>query len=129
MGKADLAALEYFIGSDSEAGEEGLCLGQTKVLLAVVEEDAEEVHCLGEQIVGLNLRYYDGLDWQDSWDASAGGRLPQAVEITLAVCESRKLLSEEGGLQEVPTRKLITAVALPTQAREMPALSSSSGAI
>lgn len=120
VGEADLTALEYFIDTGGEAGEEGLSLSQTRVLLAVVEEEAEQVCRLGAQIVGLNLRYFDGLDWQDSWDASAKGALPRAVEITVAVRESGKRPAGQQALEEEATRKFTTAVALPAQAREIP---------
>ncbi|MGD0094284.1 MAG: type II secretion system protein GspJ [Planctomycetota bacterium] len=42
----------------------------------------EQVLCRGVKL--FNLRYYDGTDWQDSWDSSGQGDiLPNAVEVTL----------------------------------------------
>lgn len=44
----------------------------------------EEVLCGG--VKSLNLRYYDGYDWQDEWDsADKDNALPKAVEISIAL--------------------------------------------
>ena len=110
VGVCDLTEVEYFIGDDEEAGERGLCR-RPKVLLAAVAEDEEAAASLAEQIVGLNLRYFGGLDWEDSWDASAKGGLPQAIEITVWVREGSKSSPAEGSSGEVPTRKFTTVVA------------------
>lgn len=41
----------------------------------------EEVLCRG--VGGFNLRYFDGTNWQDSWDSTQENTLPAAVEVTL----------------------------------------------
>ncbi len=44
----------------------------------------EEVLCSG--VRSLNLRYYDGSDWEDEWDSSDNDNgLPRAVEITIVL--------------------------------------------
>jgi prepilin-type N-terminal cleavage/methylation domain-containing protein len=43
-----------------------------------------EVICRG--VAGFNLRYYDGTQWQDSWDSTQlSDELPTAVEVTLTL--------------------------------------------
>ena len=42
----------------------------------------DEVLC--RHVASFNLRYYDGTDWQDSWDSTQqSNELPVAVEVTL----------------------------------------------
>ena len=44
-----------------------------------------EVESVQPEIVSLNIRYFDGVDWLDSWDARADGILPRAVEVTIGI--------------------------------------------
>jgi prepilin-type N-terminal cleavage/methylation domain-containing protein len=55
----------------------------TANLLAQVEEQPyEEVVCRG--VRSLNLRYWDGLTWQDNWDSTTiDNNIPSAVEVTI----------------------------------------------
>ena len=41
-----------------------------------------------DYVAGLNLRYFDGDDWVDTWDMDEEGHLPGAVEITLTVTDA-----------------------------------------
>jgi prepilin-type N-terminal cleavage/methylation domain-containing protein len=54
-------------------------------LLAQVDQQPdEEVIC--RHVWSFNLRYYDGLQWQDSWDSTVNSNtLPAAVEVTLEI--------------------------------------------
>jgi type II secretory pathway pseudopilin PulG len=38
---------------------------------------------LAPEVTALTFRYFDGIDWTDSWDSRAMERLPNAVEVTL----------------------------------------------
>jgi hypothetical protein len=40
---------------------------------------------LADEVVGLEFRYFDGLDWLTDWDSDALGGLPKAVEILLTI--------------------------------------------
>ena len=56
----------------------------TNLLAPSSPEPIEEVLCRG--VKSFNLGYFDGYEWQDSWDSvSQGDVLPQAVEITLTI--------------------------------------------
>lgn len=46
------------------------------------EEDVVEV---AQDVVFLNLRYYDSGEWRDVWDSSQVRKLPPAVEVTVYV--------------------------------------------
>ena len=55
----------------------------SRYLLATrVEEPEPEVICRG--VRELDLKYHDGIDWQDSWDAATrDNTLPLAVGVTM----------------------------------------------
>jgi prepilin-type N-terminal cleavage/methylation domain-containing protein len=66
---------------------------------------AESTELLAVEVKQLAFRYYDGLDWQTSWDSTLMGGLPRAVEILIGVAPIN------GEQEEVPYRLVI---ALPT---------------
>jgi len=43
---------------------------------------------LVDYVGGLNIRYYDGTDWVDTWDMEEEGSLPRAVELTLTITDA-----------------------------------------
>lgn len=47
---------------------------------------------IAPEVVSLQFRYFDGSAWFDTWDSTAYGALPQAIEVTLGF---RPLLDEE----------------------------------
>ncbi len=54
------------------------------LLPSATPEYHEEILC--RNVASLNLNYYDGYDWLDSWDSTAmEDTLPQAVEITIDI--------------------------------------------
>ena len=66
------------------------------LLRTTVEEPAEEVLCRG--VRSLDLKYFDGTDWQDNWDSAArDNTLPLAVEVTLQLVAEDGTSTDEGG--------------------------------
>jgi prepilin-type N-terminal cleavage/methylation domain-containing protein len=60
----------------------------TNLLSQVAVEGDEEVLCRG--VRSLNLRYYDGLTWQDNWDSTQlENAIPTAVEVVVELERSR----------------------------------------
>ena len=54
----------------------------TNLLAQAEEEPYDEVVCRG--VASLNLRYWDGLTWQDNWDSTTiENNIPSAVEVTI----------------------------------------------
>ena len=54
----------------------------TNLLAQAEEEPYEEVVCRG--VLSFNLRYWDGLTWQDNWDSTQiDNNIPSAVEVTI----------------------------------------------
>lgn len=40
---------------------------------------------LAKEVSGLTFRYFDGINWQESWDSNAMNEMPKAIEITLTL--------------------------------------------
>ena len=47
------------------------------------ESLADDAKILAHEIRGVQFRYFDGQNWQESWDSQAVGNLPHAVEMVL----------------------------------------------
>jgi len=77
--------LSYFIIEDSSTGMHHLMRREDTSL----DDDPLQggiSYEMAEDIRGLNFRYYDGEEWQDSWDSREGdteGKLPYVVEVVL----------------------------------------------
>jgi len=82
-GEMDLANIEYYIDDDEDTDERGLMCRQSPVVDLV--EQQENTLEIAAEIRSLNLRYYDGTDWQDTWDSSGDGVLPLSVEISIGI--------------------------------------------
>lgn len=39
----------------------------------------------GREVAGLQIRYYDGAQWQEVWDSGPVAALPQAIRVTLTL--------------------------------------------
>ncbi|MFG0335101.1 MAG: type II secretion system protein GspJ [Maioricimonas sp. JB049] len=46
---------------------------------------AQAAKILAPEVVYLQFRYFDGIDWLDVWDSQTEGRLPRAIEVTLGL--------------------------------------------
>jgi len=96
-GIGDIRMVEFACEADEE-GEGLLLLRRVSVhLLATrVEEPDEEVLCRG--VRSFDLRYFDGLDWLESWDsAMQDNALPLAIEVTLELLDEDAEGTDEGG--------------------------------
>jgi len=75
----------------------------TNLLATITAEASTEV--VARDIIGINLRYYDGADWLDVWDSSQNDdSLPQAVEVSLTV--SGDVLPDETEPENVTYTKI-----------------------
>ena len=84
VGEYALATIEHFIDDDDATENVGLQRHVLPVAEATVEEELE-VENYASEVKSLNFRYYNGLDWTDSWDSTADGVLPLAVEVTIGL--------------------------------------------
>lgn len=80
---SNIIRVEYELDTDSERNEIVLKRLITRNLLSPSETDPDE-EILCRDIAGMDIAYYDGTDWQDSWDSSEqDGQLPGGVKVTL----------------------------------------------
>ncbi len=82
-GNGEIKSVELSVEVPDGSNDHVLLRRVTRNLLSQIAVDPdEEVICRG--VAGFNLRYYDGMQWQDSWDSSQqDNALPLAVEVTL----------------------------------------------
>ncbi len=90
-------------------GELSLVRRVTRNLLSEVESDPdEEILCRG--VASFNLRYFDGTDWQDTWDSTTvDNTLPTAVEVTIE-------LDRKQADGQMKTNRYINVCAIPCAA-------------
>lgn len=74
----------------------------------------EEGEVLAPEVVGIEFLYFDGIEWLMEWDSEAEGRLPMAVQVTLAVQSSSP---SGGGSLFVPPSSLLPTAMADTQVR------------
>ncbi len=71
---------------------------------------------LAKEVSVLTFRYYDGVNWQESWDSNALNEMPKAVEITLRLRNPEEaadaLAEEEEDLYAVPetTHRMVVPI-------------------
>jgi type II secretion system protein J len=85
--KIDLSRVAYWIEPDLNRPAHGLVRYRQTILSPVTtptphDQDIEE---MAADIVYLNLRYYDGTQWLDTWDSTQSSKLPQSVEVAVHV--------------------------------------------
>ena len=82
--ESDVCMVTIGLGEDDE-GKRALTRNITTNLLASeTPEPKTEVLC--RNVKGLNLRYFDGTDWQDAWDSTQySDSAPLAIEVTLTL--------------------------------------------
>jgi len=86
--ESDLGLTRYYlIGEEEDIAQKGLVRIKNSDLLSAieVEEEEEEAQEIGPNVVFFGLRYYDGSDWQESWDSTLSLTLPLAIEVTLLI--------------------------------------------
>lgn len=91
-----------------DGGEPALRRRVTSRLLATVTPEPVE-QLLSRDVTGLNLRYWDGGAWQDSWNSAAqDAPVPAAVEITLFLRSRGVVASMQPGITtDPPVRRVI----------------------
>jgi prepilin-type N-terminal cleavage/methylation domain-containing protein len=83
----DLSKVYYSIEPDAKKTPHGFVREQPLELMppsGPVHRD-EDIKELAQDVVFVHFRYFDGTDWQTSWDSTQTGSLPKAVEVTVYV--------------------------------------------
>ncbi len=100
-GTGDIRMVEFSCQPAEDGTGMVLCRRLTTNLLATkVQEPVEEVLCRG--VRAFDLKYFDGMDWQDAWDStSRDSTLPLAVEVTLELSGQEEASTEGTAAEEV----------------------------
>ena len=79
----DIYKLSFTVEQNEETESYELIRSITRNLLAFAEEDPEE-EVIAENIESLEITYYDGEEWVDSWDSTIKeNALPEAVKVVV----------------------------------------------
>ncbi len=84
-GTGAIQSVVWEIDEDTATVERGLVRRATAVRDPVTGAVAEPVEVVCAEACGLELRYFDGTTWQETWDSSAQNLIPQAIEVSVAV--------------------------------------------
>ena len=85
--ESDVVQVEYAVGSDPTVEAPGL-LRRVRTLPTIQTTAADggyETQALAPDVVGLDLRWYDGSEWQTSWDSAVSGAFPVAAQVSVVV--------------------------------------------
>ena len=91
----------------------------TMNLLAPKEMDPQE-QVLCRNVLSLNLRYFDGDDWQEEWDSTEDSNsLPTAIEVDIQLAYTGKNTASSRNTNKEPEkRRLIQSFAIACKAAE-----------
>jgi len=82
----------------------------TNLLAPETPQTVEDVLC--RNVISFNLRYYDGVEWLDSWDSTVrDNTLPLAVEATIAIRRTDSASADEQAYQIIRVFPLPCATA------------------
>lgn len=84
---SDVLQLEYYIGVDLERDPPGL-VRRTRPIPTIETADEAQGYttvALAREVVGLDLKYYDGAEWLDTWDSAQSNGYPRAIQVTVTV--------------------------------------------
>jgi len=84
--RSDLSKVAYWIEKDELKKAHGLVRERLGTMLPPESRTRreEDVEAVSTDVVGLNLRYYDG-QWRDSWNSQRSRTMPRSVEATVHV--------------------------------------------
>ncbi len=83
-GGAGIAVVQYELARDREAQDERKVLLRREYALSDTDGPERAPYRLATGIESMELRFYNGADWLEDWDAANQG-LPQMVEVLLSV--------------------------------------------
>ena len=108
--------VELLLADDGDGGRNLVRRITTNLLATVVPEASEQVLC--RNVCSLNIEYYDGLEWLDTWDsATLEGELPTAVKLTLGLPADSGGRAGESDDEQTLVSRIFTIAARPPEAR------------
>lgn len=84
-GEGSLWSVLYFIDDDPATEERGLVRQVARVRDQPEGVEPEPPQQVATEVVAMDLQFFDGQEWQETWDSGGSDTLPTAIEITLVV--------------------------------------------
>lgn len=82
-GTGEIKQINYTLEADPTTGQ-ALLYRRVQGNLGAIVAPVPTEEIIGRDIQTFTLRYFDGADWQESWDSSTlNNMLPKAIEVTL----------------------------------------------
>mgnify|MGYP001585305288 FL=1 len=104
--ESDMNIISYYLEREEEGENFKLMHSEIRNIFSALEED-REAYELGEYLIGLNLRYFNGTDWLDSWNSDELKAVPLTVEITIITKDAGGAEKSFTTLKEIPVGKRI----------------------
>ena len=83
----DVQKVQYSVETLEGESTPSLVRRTTRNLLPSTEVEPEPEKLL-DDVDALTITYYDGEEWQDSWDANTLGEMPQAISLVVAFSQA-----------------------------------------
>jgi hypothetical protein len=96
-GVSDKETTESASGLYREVHTTAALAGETDPLATSIERDGAKLEFLAPEVVKMEIQYFDGAQFVDTWDSLEEGALPAGVEILLTIYEPsfQKSLEED----------------------------------
>ncbi|MEK6577221.1 MAG: prepilin-type N-terminal cleavage/methylation domain-containing protein [Nitrospirota bacterium] len=104
--ESDMNIISYYLEKEEEGETYKLMHSEIRNIFSAKEED-REAYELGESLIGLNLRYFNGTDWVDSWNSDELKAVPLTVEIKIIIKDAGGAEKSFTTLKEIPVGKRI----------------------
>lgn len=95
LGEGALLQVIWRIDDDPGTPERGLVREVLRVRDLAPGAEAPPPEPVAEEVVGLDLFYFDGETWTETWDSGASDTLPALIRVRLALLHEQELSAEE----------------------------------
>jgi prepilin-type N-terminal cleavage/methylation domain-containing protein len=94
-GEGSLLSVVYEIDDDPETTERGLVRRVERVRERPAGVEPAPAEQLSADVVGMQLEFFDGQFWAETWDSGGSDTLPTAVQVTFLVLRGEELLKTQ----------------------------------
>lgn len=110
---SDVRTVTYYVATPSTAAAVGAGLIRTELNRATALWIAEQgdytqleqfAELVASEVVGVEFRYFDGIEMFTEWDSQVMKGLPVAVEITMAIADPQTLAAEGDAAYYLPSQ-------------------------
>ncbi len=104
--ESDMNIISYYLEKEEKGETYKLMHSEIRNIFSAKDED-REAYELGESLIGLNFRYFNGTDWVDSWNSDEFKAVPLIVEIKIIIKDAGGADKSFTTLKEIPVGKRI----------------------